>query len=494
MRAQPSTPPGIRSPASTAGDSAWSQYGSSAHHDNVPTPQSEVSVYKEQASSTPTTPTVHSKSSRSRSGFFSNGSHGSADKERSNPAVIQPSATINVSQLASSTPWRSHMREAQQSFQHHHMSTSQPPRTQPLGSLSSFRDILNALPDTCQDLQSLGIIDDRVRQKSIVQASTPMPNNAAQPQTPALGEPSTRGFHRPANAPSDSNLPPIYWPMYGLLATGTSYLPGVLDGLNPAHPYAHGVEQATQTTQQVPFSNPDVGPVARIERHFSPYYQGDIFLSANQSENIPDDKNCSLFIVNLPPNLTTHELLAAIHRMGPTGRIFAIHINGPEPQRNHPGCAAKVVFFKRDVAHAVYRLCELNGFQVSGQGARVMWNRIKTSEKPHLAGSDASRVLLIGGPPSEVNSTNLTDFFRLKLEFQVDRIITHVQGSQGSPGKETARDAVIEYRFGSFRCQAQAAKMALAREKPYIRCFFAKDPLEPEAYKPYEYFNFSTNV
>lgn len=235
-------------------------------------------------------------------------------------------------------------------------------------------------------------------------------------------------------------------------------------------------------------SNAEAGPVARIQRNFSPYYQGDIYLPANQSENIPDHLNCSLFIVNLPPTLTTHELLAAIHKLGPMGRVFAVHINDPELQRGHPGCAAKVVFFRREVAQKFFTHCEMHGFRVNDYNARVMWNRIKTSEKSHLANSDASRVLLIGGPPSIVNASTLTDFFHTKLEFQIDSIITHVQGSVG------VEDAVIEYRFGSFRCQAQAAKMALARELPHIRCFFGKDPLEPEAYRPFEYFNFTNSL
>lgn len=280
-----------------------------------------------------------------------------------------------------------------------------------------------------------------------------------------------------------------YQPMANLMATGTPYHPSMIDGLNPAHPYASDLDEAlAQELNQMSLSGTGTAPatddVSRMRRHFSPKYQGDIFLPANQSENIPQEWNCSLFIVNLPPNVTTHELIAAIHRLGPLGRIFAIHINAPEPQRNHHGCAAKVVFFRRSVAFQFFGLCELNGFLVKGFAARVMWNRIKTSEKPHLAGSDASRVLLIGGPPSEVNAEALTHFFQQKLQFQIDSIITHVGGV---PGKE---DAVVEYRFGSFRCQSQAAKMALAREKPYIRCFFAKDPLEPDAYKPCEYFDF----
>lgn len=343
-----------------------------------------------------------------------------------------------------------------------------------------------------QIVRPAGVIGER--RASVDQEGTSVPDNGNHAQI------SAGGMHRltgpvaelpPFDMSNLHHLPSIgnpfhYQPMFSrLLASGATYHPSPSE-MNPDHPYNRGGldDMLLQKMQSLAIKKPENGPVNHVRRHFSPHYQGDIFLTANQSENIPEDANCSLFIVNLPPNVTTHELLAAIHRMGPLGRIFAIHINAPEPQRNHPGCAAKVVFFKRDVAFKFYNLCELNGFLVQGFSARVMWNRIKTSEKPHLAKSDASRVLLVGGPPGEVNAEALTNFFQQKLEFQVDRILTHVRGV---PGKE---DAVIEYRFGSFRCQAQAAKMALAREKPYIRCFFAKDPLEPEAYKPFEYFNF----
>lgn len=288
-----------------------------------------------------------------------------------------------------------------------------------------------------------------------------------------------------------------YQPMSNLKSNESSGQPEprVFGGLKSTNLPISAVDHLTATMKQFGLSNivtkvgnAEAGPVARIQRNFSPYYQGDIYLPANQSEDIPEHLNCSLFIVNLPPTLTTHELLAAIHELGPMGRIFAVHINEPEVQRGHPGCAAKVVFFKREMAQKFFTQCEMHGLRINDYNARVMWNRIKTSEKPHLANSDATRVLLIGGPPSIVNASTLTDFFHTKLEFQIDSIITHVQGSVGKD------DAVIEYRFGSFRCQAQAAKMALARELPHIRCFFGKDPLEPEAYNPFEYLHSTPNV
>ncbi|POS73128.1 hypothetical protein DHEL01_v208478 [Diaporthe helianthi] len=216
---------------------------------------------------------------------------------------------------------------------------------------------------------------------------------------------------------------------------------------------------------------------SKVALGFSPEYHGDPSLPRNRSANIPDELNCSLFLVNLPPALTTHRLIAAIHAMGPTGRIYATHINAPEPDRKHYGCAAKVIFFELTAARAFYKACEERGFAVDGFGVRVMWNRIKTAQQDHAR--TTTRVLLIGGDPGFVNPTTLTEYFCTKLQFQIDCIITH---SDGLKGDNT--DAVVEYRFGSFRCQAEAAKMALVREHPGVRCFFHCDPCDPEHWAP----------
>lgn len=486
-------PPVIDSPASSTatGSGVWDHTRLATHDDdNVHTPQSDVSsLHTPQADLSASCLRRPILGLRPDDSLLSSTAFTSSDSNRqAQPASVFIPRNINRDQYPSFTliPGPTGLNVTLEAMRDVPYNPSQNP-------LGGFRT------RTEQPFHPPGIIGDR-RQEPFA-----LSNNAKPAQIPARGMPNMTAGGSSSRAsssdmsvvyPSAVTFDPLapgnhYQPManLNLQASGKTYHPGLIDGLNPAHPYASGLDDyVAQSMKQMVLTSSENGPVNHIRRNFSPKYQGDIFLPANQSENIPEEKNCSLFIVNLPPDLTTPALLAAIHRMGPLGRIFAIHINAPEPQRNHPGCAAKVVFFKRNVAHKFFNLCELNGFLVQGYAARVMWNRIKTSQKQHLVDSDASRVLLIGGPPNEVNSEALTNFFRQKLEFQIDRIITHVSGLQGK------EDAVIEYRFGSFRCQAQAAKMALAREKPHIRCFFAKDPLEPEAYKPFEYFNFTDNI
>ncbi|KAK1755883.1 hypothetical protein QBC47DRAFT_413616 [Echria macrotheca] len=255
---------------------------------------------------------------------------------------------------------------------------------------------------------------------------------------------------------------------------------------------------------------------------FSPNYRGNPFLSRNQSAPIPPEKNCSLFITGLAPDLTTHALLASIRG---AGRIYATHINGPEPDRGHDTCAAKVVFFERAAAERFYERHRLTGFVVvpeagtrPGYVGRVVWNRIRSAETD--AGGRKSRVLLISGPPAFVNREALTLYFASKIQFQVDEVRTlrHAAAvaaargvsvvvpsvSGGSGGNTIVTEgsgqqhgllpledrALVEYRFGSYRCQAEAARMALSREfkELGVYCEFGHDPCDgPDDFTPCDF-------
>ncbi|KAK0715293.1 hypothetical protein B0H67DRAFT_665333 [Lasiosphaeris hirsuta] len=186
---------------------------------------------------------------------------------------------------------------------------------------------------------------------------------------------------------------------------------------------------------------------------FSPNYRGNPDLDRNRSAAIPPDANCSLFITGLAPTLTTRELLAGIRD---AGRIYATHINAPEPDRGHNTCAAKVVFFERGAAERFYHRFAATGFAVRGHPmhvGRVVWNRIRSAELD--VGGRKSRVLLISGPPGIVNERALRAYFSSKIQYQVDEVRAWA----------TSEDrALIEFRFGSYRCQAESARMALARE------------------------------
>ena len=201
---------------------------------------------------------------------------------------------------------------------------------------------------------------------------------------------------------------------------------------------------------------------------FSPNYKGNINLSRNRSANIPADKNCSLFLLGLNPEVSTHELLSSIRNVG---RVYATHVNKPEPHKCHMTCAAKVTFFERAAAERFYGMYHESGFTVHGHPeiASVLWNRIRSAESPEKP--HRTRVLQIAGPPDLVNPQALTAYFDSKLEYQVDEILVH--------GTSAERN-VVEFRFGSYRCQAEAAKMALGREYPDgdVRTWHGPDPCD----------------
>ncbi|KAJ9143125.1 hypothetical protein NKR23_g6707 [Pleurostoma richardsiae] len=202
---------------------------------------------------------------------------------------------------------------------------------------------------------------------------------------------------------------------------------------------------------------------------FSPKYRGDTSLLRNRSADIPESHNCSLFVMGLPPDTTIHALLSQIRNVG---RIYATHINRPEPDRGHFTCAAKIIFFEREAAQRFYARCQERGFALpgsgggGGQGPRVVWNRIRTAQQD--GPKHKSRVLIIAGDRRFVNTAALTAYFRTKLDFQIDEVLTLA---------DMGGRAVVEFRFGSYRCQAEAAKMALAREySETVKVYYGEDP------------------
>jgi hypothetical protein len=85
----------------------------------------------------------------------------------------------------------------------------------------------------------------------------------------------------------------------------------------------------------------------------------------------------------------------------------------------------------------------------------VAWNRIRSGEVD--AGGQRSRVLLISGPPEIANEGFLRAYLDTKMLYQVDEVVHHGASAD-------ATRVLVEFRFGSFRCQAEAARMALMRE------------------------------
>ncbi|KAI1421781.1 hypothetical protein F5Y12DRAFT_668426 [Xylaria sp. FL1777] len=190
-------------------------------------------------------------------------------------------------------------------------------------------------------------------------------------------------------------------------------------------------------------------PITTLLTGVSHNYQGDPYLRANQSANIPDELNTSVWITNLPPNLNHKMLLDNVRNCG---KIYAAVVNAPG--NGHITAASKIVFF--DVAGVQNLLRQFNAgdFRVEGYMPRVGYNRIKTEAR--LLGA-ASRVLNIEGPSCIVNQRFLAYLFQtygIKWQDEVVIVLSN-------------RDGItrLEWRFGSYRCQAESARHLIDRVK-----------------------------
>lgn len=208
---------------------------------------------------------------------------------------------------------------------------------------------------------------------------------------------------------------------------------------------------------------------------FSPEYHG-MHNLANASANVPNDYNCALWLTKLPADVTYRELVDMVVQAGRFGRLYCTYINYPDKLK-HITAAAKVVFFNPEAAQSLLNYAWTNGLVMRGHRIMVTHNRIKARAVPMI--SRSSRVLIITGHVDFVSPEALTAYFQEKFVFQVDDVKELIRAGDR---------AVVEYRFGSYRCQGQMAKMALERELPdgFEKAEFGDDPCEVgETYSSY---------
>jgi hypothetical protein len=186
-------------------------------------------------------------------------------------------------------------------------------------------------------------------------------------------------------------------------------------------------------------------------------YKGNPFLQANQSADIPDELNCSLWITNLPTTCTIHSLLTNVRGCG---KVYATVINPPDYHKGHLTSAAKLVFFSVDGARALLQQARLGLFIVNGYVPKVVYNRVKTAaQKP----CPECRVIHVEGPSQIVNVEYLSNWFTLTggFTYEVDSINLLSESQTGGWRR-------LEWQFGSFRCQAAAAVMRIEQERRNI--------------------------
>ncbi|KAI0891430.1 hypothetical protein F4806DRAFT_302536 [Annulohypoxylon nitens] len=186
-------------------------------------------------------------------------------------------------------------------------------------------------------------------------------------------------------------------------------------------------------------------------------YGGNIFLPSNQSANIPEELSTSLWLTNLPPDCTHQLLLGTIRGCG---KIYAAVINPPIIRNDgfyngaqHSTAASKLVFFDRAGLDKLMAKSQAGEFSVGGYVPRLRMNRIRSAPRP--AGPQC-RVLHIEGPSCIVNEDYLNHFFASKFKYELEMVLTLAE--HGTHARQ-------EWRFGSYRCQAESARQAIHREK-----------------------------
>lgn len=205
-------------------------------------------------------------------------------------------------------------------------------------------------------------------------------------------------------------------------------------------------------------------------------YQGDSTNPANESADIPDSENCSVWITNLPPDCTYRDLLQAIATHHP-GKVYASYISPPSaqgpvhlPSRGHS--AAKVVFYWSFSAQRLIYIANNNGFWVGNTPARVVPNRIRAAPQPF--DSTSTRCLDIEGPADEVNRPYLDSVWNDFFSFDTENVavVREYIGFTGFPMRR------LVYRFGSHRAQAVAAMHYMHSYMPHVAVTYAADPCD----------------
>ncbi|OTB02004.1 hypothetical protein M426DRAFT_25163 [Hypoxylon sp. CI-4A] len=256
----------------------------------------------------------------------------------------------------------------------------------------------------------------------------------------------------------DITYPQVSSPVAAPTTHSFQYAPHYTHSGNGYVPMGRGSVQATR------YLHPQIWQAQLQATGISHNYSGNIFLESNQSAKIPEGESTSLWITNLPPDCTHQMLLGAVRNCG---KVYATVINPPVHNNNsssnsnqqfsHSTAAAKLVFFYRSGVDRLLAQSRRGQFQVEGYVPHVRMNRILSTEREQ---GPQSRVLHIEGPGRIVQHAFLAGFFRTKFTFELEAVL-QLGSSSSDGGGGYARQ---EWRFGSYRCQAESARQALRRE------------------------------
>lgn len=189
---------------------------------------------------------------------------------------------------------------------------------------------------------------------------------------------------------------------------------------------------------------------------------------------LPARDHCTIVLDDLPPQTTVVDLVRAIARIGPVGRVIHSKMMPPlDPRASRTGM---IEFANDDSAQRLGVLAFSKRFHLFG---KPVWNYklmplLRNDLRPPPA--DATRVLVIDGPKDHklMTSSALRKFFGRKVKGASATNDSHrVMDSTNAPNRVT-----IIWAFTTWRGGAYFARAALRRQYPELTVTFAEDPCE----------------
>ncbi|KAI1638453.1 hypothetical protein F4809DRAFT_639547 [Biscogniauxia mediterranea] len=214
-------------------------------------------------------------------------------------------------------------------------------------------------------------------------------------------------------------------------------------------------QPASETESQ---AEPQAGP----SQLYSANYNGDLSNPFNQSAEIPDSENCSVFVTELPAHTSYQRLFRSLRDVG---KIAHCHINAPTPPQ-HRGTAAKIVFFDRAAVDRLLAQLRAGSFTVGGRAPRVALNRIRVAPMPRSL-ARTSRVLEVYGPAAVASTRRLRALWAAHgLAYDLEDVVVGLLPDARDEATGAAvRMCGLAFRFASCRAQALRARAILLAEK-----------------------------
>ncbi|TVY42626.1 hypothetical protein LSUB1_G005397 [Lachnellula subtilissima] len=186
-------------------------------------------------------------------------------------------------------------------------------------------------------------------------------------------------------------------------------------------------------------------------------YHGGSSSYVSQLSDLPNDKNCALFITNIPRTVSHSDIFDRID----VGPVFALHISPAGAM--HIMQAAKLVFMEPEAAHLMMK----KTIWIQGTRLRFTYNRHGYPRNDRLY----SRVVIVEGPKRVMELATWDRYFRNYSDIVYDRVLN----------VECAISSHKAYAFHFSRIDGQAETCFLAiKSEPsfqgYITVRYGQDP------------------